>query len=185
MQDGDSYDLACMTFDETSAGVAMGTIYDIVQSWCPNHPVAAFNLFIEDKEDTGYVDITLYLEMTVQCCQDSDDSDDGVNLTSDGEQVTVQKLDWRTARKEDIFEIHEMHLRRSTRRYKATKEREEKEREEKRMEGKRVKARERGVAVEEVSDVEDEVSDYDEGWDQPQQCGGRVYPRCRCGGRYL
>lgn len=181
-QDEDQYDVAGMSFDGTSAGVTMGAIYDIVQSWYPDYPVALFNLFIEDKEDTGKVNVTLYLEMTIQCCMDSDKRD-GVDLRSEGEEVTAQKVEWKDSSEEEYFEILDLQERRSQR----LDERARQKREVERLERRLGKARKRGVSVEEVSDVEEErIHDDPSAWGEPEHCFGyRTYRRCPCGRRRL
>lgn len=99
-QDGSSEDVSYMPFPD---GVTMGVIYDLVQSFLLHNPVASFAVAFEAKGREDGVGISLYLDMTVQCCVD-DDEDEGVVLRSEGEEVSVRDLEWKTDRENDVVD---------------------------------------------------------------------------------
>lgn len=99
-QDGSSEDVSYMSFPD---GVTMGAVYDLVQSFLLHNLVASFAVAFENgKGREDGVGISLYLDMTFQCCVDEDSGDESVVLRSEGEEVGVRELEWKMGRDEDV-----------------------------------------------------------------------------------
>lgn len=80
----------------------MGIVYDIVHSFLAANRVASFAVAFnwhDDGEDDAAVGMTLYLDMTFQCCVYEGDEEGVKKLRSEGEEITADGLEWSARRK--------------------------------------------------------------------------------------